>query len=277
MEAKYEKKSEYLQCREGYGDGKSPLEIAPHLHYQIECFLLRAGETTVFIDSVEYTVKAGDLCMVFPNQIHQFKTTTLEDYTLVIVNPDMVPDFENFFINNIPESPVLENAVNIGNIPILFKKISEEYEKKSPYKEFIIKGSLLALFGEIFSEMKMRDLKMGDSCALKTVVNYCAHNFSKELSLSILEEELHISKYYISHLFSNRLKVRFNDYINSLRISDACRQLRQTDKTITEISECVGFNTLRTFNRSFMKLKGVSPSEYRRMNQNYSASGATLL
>ena len=72
------------------------------------------------------------------------------------------------------------------------------------------------------------------------------------------------SKYYISHLFSMKLKVRFNDYINSLRINDACRQLRQTDKTVTEISECVGFNTLRTFNRAFIKQVGTSPSEYRK-------------
>ena len=81
-----------------------------------------------------------------------------------------------------------------------------------------------------------------------------------------MERELHISKYYISHLFSHKLNMRFNDYINSLRISDACRYLRHDTRSITEISELVGFSTLRTFNRAFIKQIGVTPSQYRKSN-----------
>lgn len=112
--------------------------------------------------------------------------------------------------------------------------------------------------------MPLCENKAGCSHTLQSVVSYCARNFNRELSLDVLEEELHISKYYISHLFSDRLGIRFNDYVNSLRVSDACRLLRQTDASITEISELVGFGTLRTFNRAFIKHTGVSPSAYRR-------------
>jgi AraC-like DNA-binding protein len=80
----------------------------------------------------------------------------------------------------------------------------------------------------------------------------------------MLEEELHLSKYYISHLFGDKLGIRFNDYINSLRISEACRLLRTSTLSVTEISDASGFGTLRTFNRAFMKQMGMSPSEYRR-------------
>ncbi|MBO7311046.1 MAG: helix-turn-helix transcriptional regulator, partial [Clostridia bacterium] len=74
---------------------------------------------------------------------------------------------------------------------------------------------------------------------------------------------LHISKYYVSHIMSNKLKMGFNDYINSIRVSNACKYLRKTDKSITEISGIVGFNTMRTFNRAFLKQTGMTPSEYR--------------
>ena len=66
---------------------------------------------------------------------------------------------------------------------------------------------------------------------------------------------------------SSKLKMGFNDYINSLRISNACKQLLKTDASVTEISESVGFNTLRTFNRAFMKQMGMTPSEYRRQKK----------
>ena len=79
-----------------------------------------------------------------------------------------------------------------------------------------------------------------------------------------MEEELHLSKYYISHLFGSKIGTGFNDYINALRVSEACRYLRRTNKSITEISALVGFGTLRTFNRAFFKQVGMSPSEYRK-------------
>jgi AraC-like DNA-binding protein len=82
-----------------------------------------------------------------------------------------------------------------------------------------------------------------------------------------LERDLHISKYYISHVMSQKLNIGFNDYVNSLRISSACRLLRKSDRSITEISELVGFNTLRTFNRAFFKQMGVTPSDYRLRRQ----------
>ena len=64
-------------------------------------------------------------------------------------------------------------------------------------------------------------------------------------------------------MMSAKLRMGFNDYINSLRVSNACKLLRKTDLSITEISERVGFNTLRTFNRAFSKQMGMTPREYR--------------
>ena len=62
---------------------------------------------------------------------------------------------------------------------------------------------------------------------------------------------------------SSKLHIGFNDYINSLRVSNACKHLLNSDRSVTEISEIVGFNTLRTFNRAFFKQMGVTPSQYR--------------
>ncbi len=264
MEVRYEIKQEEFFLRytkDKYGTG---LECSPHLHYQIEFCLLLEGETIVYIDSVEYKMCAGDFCMVFPNQVHQFKSLGKERYMLCIFNPDMLPEFENTFTNRIPRLGVVKKENVPEGAEDIIRKMGEANNSSGEYNGILLKGLLLSLFGQLMDEFNLTDVRSVSSHALKTVVNYCARNFARDLSLKILEEELHMSKYYISHLFSMKLKVRFNDYINSLRISDACRQLRQTDKTVTEISECVGFNTLRTFNRAFVRQIGMSPSEYRR-------------
>lgn len=99
---------------------------------------------------------------------------------------------------------------------------------------------------------------------MRDVIRYCAEHFAEELSLSSLEETLHLNRHLVSHLFNKEFGMGFNEYINSLRVSEACRLLLQSQESVAHISEAVGFHTLRTFNRAFFKQTGVSPSEYRR-------------
>jgi YesN/AraC family two-component response regulator len=102
-----------------------------------------------------------------------------------------------------------------------------------------------------------------DIHAIGSVMNYCIAHHTENLSLDVLEKKLHINKYYISHIMNQKLNMGFNDYVISIRVSNACKYLTRTDKSITKISDLVGFNTLRTFNRAFAKQLGMTPSQYR--------------
>ncbi len=261
----YETRNEDFYCRSHDASHRGRLNCSPHLHYHIEFGVYKQGKTDFYVDSVKYELEPGDVFIAFPNQIHSYETLEEEYYDLVIVNPDTLPELASVFATCVPCMSVLKSCKSTKRLRELMDRICHAIlSPEGQYREVMIKGYMLSFFGELLSVMPLSDTKLGDSHALKTVVNYCTQNFSKDLSLSILENELHISKYYISHLFSGKLKVRFNDYINSLRISEACRRLRRTDDTVTEISESVGFGTLRTFNRAFTKQMGMSPSEYKK-------------
>ena len=127
----------------------------------------------------------------------------------------------------------------------------------------MLRGYVLALFGKLLPLLQLNPLKTAELNSLDTIMNYCINNSDKPLSLDLMEKELHISKYYISHVMREKLNVGFNEYVNSLRISNACVYLLKTDMSITEISDAVGFNSIRTFNRAFLKQMQISPSEYR--------------
>ena len=245
-------------------NGGTPLACKPHLHYHIELVYMLEGRTLGYADSIEYTIEAGDIFVVFPNQLHQFVSNGPERYMLFILSPDLMPELSRAFTEQLPATALFRHADTNPRLLQLLQVAAGEHDEDAPWRDTIIRGALQAFFGELFRMMPLGENRAGSSHALQSVVGYCARNFSRELSLELLEEELHISTYYISHLFSDRLGIRFNDYVNSLRVSDACRHLRQTDASITEISERVGFGTLRTFNRAFAKQTGMSPSEYRR-------------
>jgi len=55
----------------------------------------------------------------------------------------------------------------------------------------------------------------------------------------------------------------FVDFLNRIRIGEACGMLYASDDQITSIAQNAGFKNLANFNRHFLKLKGMTPSEYR--------------
>jgi len=65
-------------------------------------------------------------------------------------------------------------------------------------------------------------------------------------------------------MFKKLTGEKISDYINRLRIKEACRQLCNRDKKIIDIAYDIGFENLRTFNLCFLKFTAMSPSEYRK-------------
>ena len=256
-------------CINNQTDRSSRLDPRPHLHYHLELVYMHGGSCGVSLDSREYDIPDDSIFLSFPNQTHGYISNENTSHLLMIINPDVMPEFSSLFDRKLPESPILTNVSSYPRLLELLNLIIKEQEL--PADRFSLpklRGLTCALFSEIFRHMPLVDRVRGNSQALNTVICFCSRNFNRELSLEILAEELHMSKYYISHLFSSCFNMKFNAYINSLRVCAACRYLRDTDKSITEISELVGFGTPRTFNRAFLKQFGKSPSKYRIQNTN---------
>lgn len=67
--------------------------------------------------------------------------------------------------------------------------------------------------------------------------------------------------------FKKSMSISFLTYLNNVRIEDACRLLMNSQQQIGQIAIETGFDSLSSFNRNFLKLKGCSPSEYRKAVQ----------
>lgn len=264
----YEKRIHDIRFRDHREKQGATLACTPHLHRELELVWFVDGESIAIADSSRETLHPGDVFLSFPNQVHSYiKTKGNEKYVLFILKADIIPEFAEILQSGLPESPVIRGIGNDPKVKMLFELLVSACRDGSDADEYASaqrRGYLLALFSELLPKMKISKLSMGDSDTLRSIVAFCAQNYAENLSLSLLQEKLHLNKYYISHLFNDKLKIRFNDYVNALRINEACRLLANTEGSVTEISELVGFNTLRTFNRAFMKHVNLSPSEYRK-------------
>ncbi len=271
----YEQRTKLFTMR-SYKSRAIPLECAPHLHRELELVYMIEGDSVGIADTVRTEIHPGDIFLTFPNQIHSYETHTTEKYYILIFSPDLLPEFAETLSLSLPKSPLLSGCGKQPEIKRLLSAIAEnektlspyanaeQTSARTPYVQSLARGYLLSLFSLLLPQMELEQISLGDSGALRSIVSYCMSNFTENLSLSLLEERLHLNKYYISHLFSQKLGLRFNDYVNSLRISEACRLLLNSSSSITEISETVGFNTQRTFNRAFVKETGITPGEYRK-------------
>lgn len=83
------------------------------------------------------------------------------------------------------------------------------------------------------------------------------------LNLRGLAAEISIPSIHLSEVLNTKLGMSFYDYVNQCRIRDACDLLINTEKTVIEISEDVGFNAKSTFNTSFKKVTDQTPTQWR--------------
>lgn len=241
----------------------------PHVHTHIEIVAINGnGSTKATADGNEVTVENGDIFISFPGQIHYYNDISRPiDGYLLIVSPDMCPEFDWIFKGYKPETPLFKGALENPRIKNSVNSIVELYRDGNEYSETEVKGYFLVLLSEIFKGMKLTELDRRTESPVKDVIKYCYDNYTGDISLGSIAEALHISPCYISHIFNGRLHISLNDYINSLRITKACEMLKSGDTPITEISYAVGYNSPRTFDRCFVKIKGKTPKEYRKTSR----------
>ena len=97
------------------------------------------------------------------------------------------------------------------------------------------------------------------------MLSFIHKNYSSTISLIDLAEHMNMSQSYVSRLFKRLTNFNFKDYLSKVRVEQAAKLLIECpEKSVQQISDLVGFNTVKTFSAMFLKLTGMKPSEYRR-------------
>lgn len=246
-------------------EGRS-LEYGAHLHTHLEMVYMLEGTARVIVDARAHSFGPGDFLLIFPNQIHEYRRIGAEKYLIAIIPPDLCPEYQHILKNKVPRDPILSGADDGGGNRVILDSLRGVHRLaglRTPFTQQRVKGYFLIALGEAFSRMEWEDAGVSDSDTVKAVLGYCLENYSRPLSLETLSAALHLNKYYLSHLFTDKLHVKFVDYIAVLRISSACEALLGGDDSITDIAYQSGFNSPRSFNRLFQKHMGVTPRAYR--------------
>ena len=99
---------------------------------------------------------------------------------------------------------------------------------------------------------------------INDVVNRITNKLDEPVSMADLAAELGMSESRFSRFFKRATGNSFTDFVNHVRINSACHLLMQSDHLVADICYQVGFNNVANFNRRFLEIKGMTPSEFRR-------------
>lgn len=99
---------------------------------------------------------------------------------------------------------------------------------------------------------------------INKICQFLQDHSAEDISVGQAAEMVHLSKSAFCKFFKRFMKTNFSDYVNDIRIANACLLLADTDKTIREVAMETGFESLTYFNRIFLKKKNGTPSAFRK-------------
>ena len=148
------------------------------------------------------------------------------------------------------------------------KKAAELWKKTPviPADKYPASVQLLTFFAKQLSALSNQILieeENAEPAVITRAREYIAANKTAPLSLSAVAKAAGASVFHFCKTFHKSTGLNFTDYVARVRVEDARGGLRNPNRRISEIAYDVGFQSLTQFNRTFKRIFGQSPSEYR--------------
>ena len=284
------KKSNFYENKQ-HGSSKFPFEyyfedksssrfIMPaHWHKEFEIIHIINGSFELHLNNMGINLCAGDIITVDCASIHRGIPTEDCVYECVVFNLGMLTkitsDAVRTLIDPIISSEATVNALltpgeceSYGHILSLFD-VAKKCEK---FYELEIYSLLFKIFLSLYREGHIVEQPNKKLCkqsrAISTVLDKIEADFDEDITLAGLAEIAELNEKYLCRIFKEYTEKTIIEYINEIRIENACYEMSVARKNITRAAFDSGFNDLSYFSKTFKKLKGVSPTEYKKNLKN---------
>lgn len=237
----------------------------PHLHPQLELLWVESGEITVTVRDQTKCLSAGSLAVVFPNQIHGYTVSENNGQNvMLIVGLEYVGNYLDTLLRTYPVDPFLTVEQVHPNVKYAIQELARDREGRKP-EESVLRPFVQLILARILPQLSLQQNKRSDHQDITwQIVNFVNEHYQEPLTLDVLAHGVGISRYRLSHVFSEKIGQSFPNYLASIRLAYARTMLLETERSVTEIGEEAGFESQRTFYRMFRQHYGMSPLEYRR-------------
>ncbi len=237
---------------------KPNFDFPAHIHNSMELVTVLSGRQNLTIDQRTISLFEGESALIFPYQLHSFHGNEGKHF-LYIFSPELVGAYINKYADSVP----CDNKFVMG------RELSEKlYGLNDSLPLYEKKGILYSVcsFFDKTADYEKRTHYYGN--LLHEVFNFVDKNYAENCSLEIISKNLSFNYSYLSRQFKNLAGISFNKYINHYRINKATDLISLGNENISECAYSVGYKSLRSFNRNFKEIMGITPEEYRLARKN---------
>ena len=241
----------------------------PHTHSHTELFYIVGGKGQFLIEDQAFPVNVNNLVIINPNVSHTEDSFNAQPLEYIVLGIDGVELATTQNSNG--EFCILDHFESV-EIAGCLRNILREMEQKNTGYEGICQAYMEILIIRLMRSTSLAvpaepQLASGNrQCA--AVKRYIDLHFKEALTLEQLAEDAHMNKYYLSHAFKREYGVSPINYMISRRIEESKYLLAETDLSMSQIAQLLGFSSLSYFSQTFRRTQSVSPMEYRQNVKN---------
>lgn len=219
--------------------------------------LVCSGSGRLHVSGKIVSLKKGDIFFTFPGTPHCIES--VEAFTYMYIS----------FLGN--KSYEIMEKLKISAHKFHFTDCEELYDfwnnglhAKEELVELASESILLYTFYFLGSKLLKSDKKGNPREKIAfTIKKYIDDNFSEQkLTLEKISDELLYSPKYISSIFKKHFKIGITEYLNNLRIHNACTLISQGFTNVSDIASHCGYSDPLYFSKVFKQKIGVSPKTY---------------
>ena len=256
--------------------------ITPHYHEYIEILYSIESDCDVYLNNTFRKFKTGDLLIINSGENHTLIFPRSDAHYIVIkVLPEILYSSDQSVFEMKYTIPFLiKNSKNkrhftkeeLGDnyIHDTVTRIIQEWQMQDYGYELSMRSDVLKVFLWVLRYWRGHNLDAVDQFdysdeilrIIQSSLEYISHNYAA-ITEQEVAEHCNLSYSYFSRTFKKVMHQSFSEYLTHYRITKAEQLLFSTNKTITEISELVGFSTPSYFIQQFKAKKNISPKQYR--------------
>lgn len=243
-----------------YPSGSS---LMPHKHEYYQIYYVISGEGDFVVSNETVKLERGMYLFTRPNDIHGISNTRdVEGKPLRMLEVKYVV-FDNDFQDRLNQIPIVSQGSDI--IEEMLKLVFKEGIETLPwYLEIATHTFIAALYFMIRSQKIEISTNPQKSKVVEQIKENINENYKLEITLDQLAQFVGHSKNYICKIFKENTGMTINLYLNKIRIDKAAELLVNTNLDIAEISNEVGYNNIYHFIKTFKKIVGTSPGNFRK-------------
>jgi len=246
-----------------------------HWHEDIQFIYVLEGEIEIKTLTKLVSVDTGSGVFINKNVVHHVRKNNACHY-----NSFIFPDYFLKFYFGSPAKDFVESIIGKEQIPICcfsrktenhrtilnaLKRLSEIEKNKTDFYVYEVLVSLTTLWLEVRKNIQFPSEKQDIvvHARMQKFLQYIEQHFGEDVSLEVLAASANVSKSECLRCFKSTMQSTPYKYLIEYRLSKAAELLKNTDESISNIAECVGFHQISHFGKCFKEKTGLAPRDYR--------------